>query len=298
MQLWNTSQPRSRRGAFTLIELLVVIAIIAILAAMLLPALSRAKSKAQATSCLNNLRQWGIAEQLGANDNNDALPRDGTDSGGQYGVDTGNQGSSGAAPYPAQGSPEDEFAWFNVLPPLVGEKTFAYYWERRTGNVQDSLPFPGGKTGSKIWQCPTAKAASGDAFVSNGEYGFWSYVMNIDLKLYADIGAHAVIGNSFPYPRMPKLASIRFPTTAVLLTEVAFSPGLEAYTSTPTRNGIFPAARWSYFPKRHNDRGTLVFTDGHSQIFKWSYVYNVAAPTQRKEVFNPDIWWNPNRDIP
>jgi len=296
---------RQARRAFTLIELLVVIAIIAILAAILLPALASAKKRAQTVQCLGSLRQWGLALQTYAGDGDDYIPRDGTSDKGQYSVDS----SATTGP----GSPLDSVAWFNTLPPLVGDHPLSYYYQLPGNNTQKKYPMLGNDLG-KIWVCPSAQFVADDlsgptAFGSttgNGAtFGVFAYVMDLDMKLQKSIVGNAVIGNSFVYPTMPKLTSLRHPSAQVFITEQTYSPNLENCDNTsanPTanlRNGILPAQRWSVFPQRHGNGGCITFADGHSAQFKWDYVFNKnPVGDSRVEKINDDICWNPNRDKP
>jgi prepilin-type N-terminal cleavage/methylation domain-containing protein/prepilin-type processing-associated H-X9-DG protein len=283
-------------NGFTLVELVVVLASIAVLAATLIPALASARPNSRAFQCMNNLRQWGAAFRTMAGDNNDMMARDGTDNNGSYAAYT----FATTGP----GSPNDSYAWFNVVPPAMGEQPLSYYYHLPGANGPKKYPFPGNGTG-KIWLCPSAIAApadtnvtSGTSFLNLGAYGLFSYVMNIDLKLNSNI-ANGIIGNSAVYPNMPRFGAIRNPAAVVLFTDAVFSPTLETFVLNPSGNGILPSGRWSVFPKRHNNGGTLVFTDGHSAILKWDYVFNQnPTPTSRNEKLNPDVWWNPNRDIP
>ncbi|MSU28377.1 MAG: type II secretion system protein, partial [Pedosphaera sp.] len=100
--------PASRSTAFTLIELLVGIAIIAILAGMLLPALSKAKNSAKRTQCLNQQRQWGLVLNLYCDEYDDRFPKE--------------RGSSGANAWTDLSHPTNSDSWFNSLPTLLKQR--------------------------------------------------------------------------------------------------------------------------------------------------------------------------------
>jgi prepilin-type N-terminal cleavage/methylation domain-containing protein len=126
--------------AFSLVELLITIAIIAIIAAILLPTLASAKNKARQAECIGNLRQWGLAFRLYADDNGDFLPRRG------QGVQT----------LTRIDRPED---WFNSLPFYFGLKTFQ---TMVSNNVS-----PEAHTKS-LFICPAAENPGGTYFLPYG----------------------------------------------------------------------------------------------------------------------------------
>ena len=129
-----------RREGFTLIELLVVIAIIAVLAAMLLPALAKAREKERSTQCAGNLRQWGLAFQLYANDNDDFLPRRGQGVQALFQIDR----------------PAD---WFNALPPYFALRSFQQMITNSTSPTAHS---------QSVFVCPTANDPGGTYFLPYG----------------------------------------------------------------------------------------------------------------------------------
>jgi prepilin-type N-terminal cleavage/methylation domain-containing protein/prepilin-type processing-associated H-X9-DG protein len=120
---------RSRSG-FTLIEVLVVTAVLVLLGTMILPALAQAKARVHAVTCLNNLRQWGVATQLYAADHDDFLPPDGS---------------------PNPGPTATNIGWYIQLPAQVGVTRYHdLAWRTNATAPLDR----------SIWLCPANKRRS------------------------------------------------------------------------------------------------------------------------------------------
>lgn len=265
-------KPNRWPKGFTLIELLVVIAIIAILAGMLLPALARAKAKAQAIDCTSNLRHWGLALTMYLDDNKQIFPMGKIPNGTPpvSGYDEDALKWSDLVAFHAAG--QGDTAWYNVLPPYVGKKAL---WE--IANQPSFL------TGNKsIFNCATATALPSDFDASR-------VVFNYGMNYKGNIGLTGVAyGSNFT------ATSIRNPSAFVFLSDT------RAHATETPFYGVNPAKEvgtshcWvAQLSSRHNAGANLNFADGHVSYYKYAYVCSNAV-SKAADPGNPDINWTYN----
>ena len=233
------------KSRFTLIELLVVIAIIAILAAMLLPSLSKAREKARTISCVNNLKQLGVCSALYMDESEDHIP-------------------SGKAN--GSGGNTDKDLWFGLMMRAgVLSKNYCYW---------APACLPGGtlfNDGCRIY---------GDKGQVNKELMCPNLVRR---KVY-NYSANEILAGYYTSPAghkpLPKITSLNSPSGIFFLLEgYGYDQGPWVYCNTHTRNSTNPR---TVFDTRHANCSNILFLDGHVQTitsreFNGSYVGDAAS---------------------
>jgi prepilin-type N-terminal cleavage/methylation domain-containing protein/prepilin-type processing-associated H-X9-DG protein len=261
--------PRTRAEGFTLIELLVVIAIIAILAAMLLPALSRAKGRAQTFSCVNNVKQLQVCYEMYAADN------------GNRAMDNSVSGTS---------SPGAK-AWIQGN---VQQYTAGYEEDPKRGVL---FPY---NSSLGIYKCPASRA-----FVRGLGWGSSARVPhNRSYAVSVWLGSN--LGDSTPSIAAQiaqKLDAVRNPSqTSVFIEEnhISIDNGAIGFN----RLGI--GLVWNLPSNRHDNGCSMSFLDGHAIIMKWrgarlkdlnaQFSADDSASLRPQPTVNPvhSLPWDPN----